>query len=174
MLRDPVLEQRARAISAELRCLVCQNQSIDDSDADLARDLRQAAASDAAITIVDRYLDDAGIAAELLAEPSARVTAEQYVALFRSLTDRRDDDMLGFVSRPLRRGSMALVFRSAISAGTLVCQPELGHRPHHLLHVDRILAAPVDQIRELGRDDVTFDLLLGEDVFSLFLRVVRG
>jgi cytochrome c-type biogenesis protein CcmH len=40
MLADPVLEQRARDISAELRCLVCQNQSIDDSDADLARDLR--------------------------------------------------------------------------------------------------------------------------------------
>ncbi|MFD2649027.1 cytochrome c-type biogenesis protein [Devosia albogilva] len=40
MLADPVLEQRARNISAELRCLVCQNQSIDDSDADLARDLR--------------------------------------------------------------------------------------------------------------------------------------
>lgn len=40
MLADPVLEQRARDISAGLRCLVCQNQSIDDSDADLARDLR--------------------------------------------------------------------------------------------------------------------------------------
>ena len=40
ILSDPVLEQRARDISAELRCLVCQNQSIDDSDADLARDLR--------------------------------------------------------------------------------------------------------------------------------------
>lgn len=40
ILADPVLEQRARDISAELRCLVCQNQSIDDSDADLARDLR--------------------------------------------------------------------------------------------------------------------------------------
>ncbi len=39
-LPDPVQEQRARAISAELRCLVCQNQSIDDSDAPLARDLR--------------------------------------------------------------------------------------------------------------------------------------
>ncbi|OJU32456.1 MAG: cytochrome c-type biogenesis protein CcmH, partial [Rhizobiales bacterium 68-8] len=34
------LEARARAISAELRCMVCQNQSIDDSDADLAHDLR--------------------------------------------------------------------------------------------------------------------------------------
>lgn len=40
MLSDPVLEERARDISAGLRCLVCQNQSIDDSDADLARDLR--------------------------------------------------------------------------------------------------------------------------------------
>ena len=40
ILADPVLEQRARNLSAGLRCLVCQNQSIDDSDADLARDLR--------------------------------------------------------------------------------------------------------------------------------------
>ena len=40
VLPDPKLEARARAISAELRCLVCQNQSIDDSDAPLARDLR--------------------------------------------------------------------------------------------------------------------------------------
>jgi cytochrome c-type biogenesis protein CcmH len=39
-LDDPVLEGRARDISQQLRCLVCQNQSIDDSDADLARDLR--------------------------------------------------------------------------------------------------------------------------------------
>jgi len=41
ILPDPVLEKRARAISAELRCLVCQNQSIDDSDAPLAGDLRR-------------------------------------------------------------------------------------------------------------------------------------
>jgi cytochrome c-type biogenesis protein CcmH len=40
VLKDPVLEQRARAISKDLRCLVCQNQSIDDSDAPLAKDLR--------------------------------------------------------------------------------------------------------------------------------------
>ncbi|MEW5963539.1 MAG: cytochrome c-type biogenesis protein [Pseudomonadota bacterium] len=40
MLADPRLEERARALSAELRCLVCQNQSIDDSNAPLARDLR--------------------------------------------------------------------------------------------------------------------------------------
>jgi cytochrome c-type biogenesis protein CcmH len=40
VLADPQLESRARAISSELRCMVCQNQSIDDSDAPLARDLR--------------------------------------------------------------------------------------------------------------------------------------
>lgn len=40
VLDDPALEARARALSAELRCMVCQNQSIDDSDAELARDLR--------------------------------------------------------------------------------------------------------------------------------------
>ncbi len=64
ILADPVLEQRARDISAGLRCLVCQNQSIDDSDADLARDLRLlvrerlvAGDSDAEVQqfVVDRY-----------------------------------------------------------------------------------------------------------------------
>jgi cytochrome c-type biogenesis protein CcmH len=40
VMPDPALEARARALSAELRCVVCQNQSIDDSDADLARDIR--------------------------------------------------------------------------------------------------------------------------------------
>ena len=40
VLADPALEARARTISAQLRCLVCQNESIDDSNADLARELR--------------------------------------------------------------------------------------------------------------------------------------
>jgi cytochrome c-type biogenesis protein CcmH len=39
-LADPVMEARARALSREIRCLVCQNESIDDSEADLAHDLR--------------------------------------------------------------------------------------------------------------------------------------
>jgi cytochrome c-type biogenesis protein CcmH len=65
-LADPVLEARARAIATELRCLVCQNQSIDDSDAPLAKDLRlllreqlQRGASDAEAKayIVARYGD---------------------------------------------------------------------------------------------------------------------
>ena len=40
VLKDPLLEKRARALSQNIRCLVCQNQSIDDSNADLAKDLR--------------------------------------------------------------------------------------------------------------------------------------
>ncbi len=40
VLSDPALEARARGLSAQLRCMVCQNQSIDDSNAELARDLR--------------------------------------------------------------------------------------------------------------------------------------
>jgi cytochrome c-type biogenesis protein CcmH len=40
VLKDPTLELRARNLSSELRCMVCQNQSIDDSEAPLARDLR--------------------------------------------------------------------------------------------------------------------------------------
>lgn len=64
MLADPVLETRAREISRGLRCLVCRNESIDDSDAALARDLRillrdRIAAGDsdaeAIAFIVDRY-----------------------------------------------------------------------------------------------------------------------
>lgn len=64
MLADPVLEARAREISKEVRCLVCQNESIDDSNAELARDLRilvrervVAGDSNAAVKqyLVDRY-----------------------------------------------------------------------------------------------------------------------
>jgi cytochrome c-type biogenesis protein CcmH len=40
LMKDPALETRARALSSELRCLVCQNESIDDSEAPLARDIR--------------------------------------------------------------------------------------------------------------------------------------
>ncbi len=64
MLADPGLESRARAISTGLRCLVCRNETIDDSDASLARDLRlllreRLTAGDtdaeAVAFIVDRY-----------------------------------------------------------------------------------------------------------------------
>jgi cytochrome c-type biogenesis protein CcmH len=66
MLADPALEARAREISRGLRCVVCQNESIDESDADLAHDLRVlvrerlvAGDSDKQVVqfIVDRYGD---------------------------------------------------------------------------------------------------------------------
>jgi cytochrome c-type biogenesis protein CcmH len=66
VMRDPALEARARSLSAELRCMVCQNQSIDDSDAPLARDIRllirdriKAGESNAAVRafLVSRYGD---------------------------------------------------------------------------------------------------------------------
>ena len=64
MLKDPALEARARQLDRQLRCLVCQNESIDDSNADLAHDLRllvrrriEAGDSNAAVKqyLVDRY-----------------------------------------------------------------------------------------------------------------------
>ena len=64
VLEDPALEARARALSAEIRCLVCRSESIDESNADLARDLRVlvrerlvAGDSDAEVKdyLVDRY-----------------------------------------------------------------------------------------------------------------------
>ena len=64
VLRNPVLEARARGLSQQLRCMVCQNESIDDSDAPLAHDLRvlvrerlQAGDSDAQVLdfLVARY-----------------------------------------------------------------------------------------------------------------------
>jgi len=66
LLKDPKLESRARKLSEQLRCMVCQNQSIDDSDAPLARDLRvlvrerlKSGESDDAIMkyLADRYGD---------------------------------------------------------------------------------------------------------------------
>ncbi len=66
ILKDPMLEARARALSSELRCMVCQNESIDESNAPLAHDLRvlvrehlKAGESDAAIRqyLVARYGD---------------------------------------------------------------------------------------------------------------------
>lgn len=64
-LQDPVLEARARALSADLRCLVCQNQSIDDSDAELARDLRllvreRIAAGDTDTEVIDFLVERYG------------------------------------------------------------------------------------------------------------------
>ncbi|WP_422074320.1 cytochrome c-type biogenesis protein [Tranquillimonas rosea] len=75
MLEDPALEQRAREISEGLRCLVCRNESIDESNADLARDLRllvreRLAAGDSNAEVVDFIVDRYG--EYVLLRPNAR------------------------------------------------------------------------------------------------------
>ncbi len=65
VLKDPALEERAREISKEVRCVVCQNQSIDDSNARLARDLRllvreRLVAGDSDSEVVDYLVDRYG------------------------------------------------------------------------------------------------------------------
>ena len=82
------------------------------------------------------FLEDAGIDPELLAQAGARVTASQYVALFQSLTDRLDDDLLGFLARPLRRGSFALIVRSAAAEDTLEAAMRRAARTFGLLQTD--------------------------------------
>lgn len=97
MLDDPALEARAREISQHLRCLVCQNQSIDDSNADLARDLR---------IIVRQRL----------------VAGDSNEEVFQFLVDRYGDYVL--LSPPLRGATYALWFGPIVlllvAGGTLL------------------------------------------------------
>ncbi len=80
VLKDPALEARARELSTKLRCLVCQNQSIDDSDADLAKDLRllvreRLTAGDSNIQVLDYLVARYGEFVLL----SPRISAKTYL-----------------------------------------------------------------------------------------------
>ena len=77
------------------------------------------ARGDASPAWTEGLLDEAGIPPALLEEAGSRITAQHYTALFRLLMDRLDDESLGFLSRPLRRGSFSLVARSALGAPSL-------------------------------------------------------
>jgi len=68
---------------------------------------------------LDEVLNQVGIDPELLRHPGARVTASQYVALFRNLCARLDDELLGLLSRPFKIGSYALMAQSALGAQDL-------------------------------------------------------
>lgn len=68
---------------------------------------------------IEPFLTDAGIPGALLAQPCARVSGEQYVALYRSLVRRRADESVGYFSRPFKLGSFALIVRSALGAPDL-------------------------------------------------------
>lgn len=100
----------------------------------------------------DVFLLDAGIAPELLQQANARVTSDQYVALFRMLSERLDDDFIGFFSRPLRHGSSAMMARAAVSAPTL----ELAIR--RIAHTFRLLQD--DVVLEPVREDTLAGLTL--------------
>jgi AraC-like DNA-binding protein len=64
-------------------------------------------------------IDETGISPDLLGQRGARVTGEQYVKLFTLLMDRLDDECLGLLSRPMRRGGFALVARATPAAPSL-------------------------------------------------------
>jgi AraC-like DNA-binding protein len=75
---------------------------------------------------IEALLHEMGIEATLLREPDARVSADQYIDLFRLVRDRLNDEGLGFFSRAMRPGSYAMVMRSLMSA------PTLGRAMHRL------------------------------------------
>jgi cytochrome c-type biogenesis protein CcmH len=106
MLSNPALEARARALSRELRCMVCQNESIDDSGAPLAHDLRvlvrdriKAGDSDAQVLdfLVARYGEF------VLLKP--RLSWHTVALWGRCPAGRRDRDPDGFAASPQRAGS---------------------------------------------------------------------
>jgi AraC-like DNA-binding protein len=88
----------------------------------------------------ERYLDMAGIPLSLLDNAGARVTVAQYVALFKSLIELREDEFLGFLSRPQKPGSFALIARSAIGARNLEVAIQRLARTFWLLQDDIALA----------------------------------
>lgn len=97
-LSDPAQEARARALSQQIRCVVCQNQSIDDSNADIARDMR---------TLVREHI-------------TKGESDEQILAY---LHERYGDFIL--LSPPLRLGTMVLWFGplALLATGALLMRP---------------------------------------------------
>jgi AraC-like DNA-binding protein len=85
---------------------------------------------------VGRYLEAAGIPRPVLDDPDARVTMGQYIALYRSLINLREDECLGFLSRALKPGSFALVSRSALGAADLEVAIRRFSRTFRLLQDD--------------------------------------
>ena len=102
-------------------------------------------------------LDEVGIAGELLQHNGARVTAAQYVALFRCLCNHLDDECIGFLSRPFKRGSYALMAQSSLSA------QDLQQAILRIGNTFRIL-----------QDDMTLELLSDKNLAGLALRFIAA
>lgn len=120
---------------------------------------------------VDRFLAGAGIAPELLEHAGARVTASQYTVLFRLLIDLRDDEGLGFMSRPLKPGSFALMARSALGARSLDAAIHRVSQTFWLLQDDVVLERM--QEGELAGVGLRFSSALGNPPVSLHEMLVR-
>lgn len=102
-------------------------------------------------------LEQAGIAEELLLYSGARVTAEQYAALFRSLCESLDDECIGFLSRPFKRGSYALMAQTSLTA------QDLQHAILRMANTFRIL-----------QDDMTLDLVTEGNMAGVVLRFTNA
>jgi cytochrome c-type biogenesis protein CcmH len=113
-LANPALDQRARVIARQLRCLVCQNQSIEDSNADLAKDLRQ--------LVRDRLI--------------AGDTDEQAIAY---IVARYGDWVL--LNPPLKSSTMALWLAPFVIAGLGLAAIILRGRRRDPARADQTLAA---------------------------------
>ncbi|QBR03362.1 AraC family transcriptional regulator [Paraburkholderia pallida] len=99
----------------------------------LAGARKHGAMSDEAISSL---VNAAGIPPVLLAESGARITARQYAALYALLIEQLDDECIGFLSRPLQRGSFALISRSMLSAPSLELALRRGAHTFRLLQHD--------------------------------------
>jgi AraC-like DNA-binding protein len=77
------------------------------------------AAAGAKAEVIHRYLKQAGVAPELLGEPGARVTEEQFSALYQALAIELDDEMPGIFSRPFRSGTLKFLCLSLLDARNL-------------------------------------------------------
>jgi AraC-like DNA-binding protein len=102
---------------------------------------------------IAEVLDQVGIPEELLRHPGARITSSQYVALFRCLCGRLDDELLGLLSRPFKVGSYALMAQSALGAQTL----------------EQTIPRIANSLRVLN-DDMTLHLVTDKDLQGLALR----
>lgn len=96
----------------------------------------------------------AGISPALLAQDSARVSTDQYIALFRLLINELNDEALGFLARPLKRGSLELLASAALE------EPDLLAALRRVCHV-----------MDLLQDDLRFELVREGPVVGLAVRL---
>jgi cytochrome c-type biogenesis protein CcmH len=132
MLPDPALEARARTISEGLRCLVCQNESIDDSDADLAHEIRvlvrerlKAGDSDDQVRqyLVDRY-GEFVLLKPVFAWHTLVLWAAAPLVLLAGVT------VIALGIRRRRRAAAPAIGEAALTEAEQRALDELGEEPH--------------------------------------------